>query len=133
MLNSNEPAFVALLREIRELAQNKMAIHGLAQNAIDDKVESFLIRYGFDPAGETENGYVEADRKVFVHVDHQVEAGSGHNGPFRNRTYEEAKAIYDTESQVESYFRKGLTGGGNGFQKARLVRVTTIVEELERN
>lgn len=84
-------------------------------------LEEILIDYGFKISEDR-----EADPKVHVAIDHQVAAGSGHNGNFRNRTYEQAKAIYDEESKIPSYL-------GRGFQSTTLMRITTITETLEKN
>lgn len=91
-------------------------------------IEELLIDYGFQTSDER-----DPDRNVHVKVDHEVAAGSGHSGNYRNRTYEQAKADYDREAAVPSYFGKGVAGGGTGLQRCSLMRITTIVETLEKN
>ncbi len=120
----NEPAFVARLHAIKaSLERARRFTIGVqptiqAATQAEGDIEELLIDYGFQNSDER-----EADRKVHVHVDHQVQAGSGHNGNFRNRTYEQAKEIYDRESQVPSYL-------GTARQGAALMRITTITETL---
>lgn len=92
-----------------------------AMTQAEGDIEELLIDYGLQPSDER-----EPDRAVCVHVDHQVAAGSGHNGNWRNRTYDEAKAIYDKEAAVDSYL-------GHGKQRTALIRITTITETLEKN
>lgn len=121
------PDLIGALRRIKQSLEHARRFkmhpndHRSAMVQAEGDIEELLIDYGFQPSDER-----DPDRRVHVHVDHQVSAGSGHNGNWRNRTYEQAKAIYDKEAAVDSYL-------GHGKQRATLMRITTITETLEKN
>lgn len=128
------PDFIARLRAIKSSLEHtrRFRLHPndwrSAMTQAEGDIEELLIDYGLQKSDER-----DPDRAVHVHVDHQVAAGSGHNGNYRNRTYDQAKADYDREAATPSYLGKGISGGGSGLQRAALIRVTTITETLEKN
>ncbi|MET0375938.1 MAG: hypothetical protein ABW128_16990 [Rhizorhabdus sp.] len=121
------PTFVTKLKAIKQSLEHARRFklhpkdHLSALVQAEGDVEELLIDYGFLSSEDR-----DPDRKVHVHVDHEVQAGSGCNGNFRNRTYAQAKEIYDRESRALSYHR----AYPGQKQSAALMRITTITETL---